>query len=62
MEQANRLQADFAAGLVSLGDAYSGCGRIEEARATLERAKEVALSQSHPSLADEIDERLADLA
>ncbi len=62
LEHANRLQEDFAAGLVSLGDAYSGAGRTEEARQTFERAREVALAQSHPSLADEIDERLADLA
>ena len=61
LEEANRLQTEYAAGLVSLGDAYSAAGRTDEARRTFEHAKEVALAQGHPSLAEEIDERLADL-
>lgn len=61
LEEANRLQPDYAAALVALGDAYAGARRTEDARRTFERAKAVALAQNHPSLADEIDERLADL-
>lgn len=61
LEEANRLQAEYAAALVALGDAYAGARRTEDARATFERGKAVALAQRHPSLADEIDDRLADL-
>ena len=55
------LQPDYAAALVSLGDALAGAGRRDEARQVLEGARETALAQNHPSLAEEIDERLADL-
>jgi len=55
------LQPDYAAALVSLGDALAGAGRKDEARQVLEGARATALAQSHPSLAEEIDERLADL-
>jgi Flp pilus assembly protein TadD len=61
LAEANRLQPDYAAGLLALGDAYRGAGRIEEARDTFETARRVALAQHHPSLAEEIDDRLADL-
>ncbi|MGZ3446426.1 MAG: tetratricopeptide repeat protein [Myxococcaceae bacterium] len=55
------LQPDYAAAMVALGDALSGAGRRDEARTVLESARGTALSQNHPSLAEEIDERLADL-
>jgi Flp pilus assembly protein TadD len=55
------LQADYAAALVSLGDALIGAGRRDEARQVLEGARATALGQNHPSLAEEIDERLAEL-
>ncbi len=55
------LQPDYAAAMVALGDALSGAGRRDEARGVLEKARETALAQKHPSLAEEIDERLADL-
>jgi len=55
------LQPDYAAALVSLGDALVGAGRRDEARGVLERARDTALAQSHPSLAEEIAERLGDL-
>jgi Flp pilus assembly protein TadD len=61
LEEAMRLQADYAAGLLSLADAYSAAGRTAEARRTFERAREVALAQAHPTLAEEIDDRLAEL-
>ena len=59
--EANRLQPEFAAGLLALGDAYKGAGLNGEARSTFEAARRVALAQHHPSLAEEIDERLAGL-
>lgn len=55
------LQPDYAAALVALGDALAGAGRRDEARQVLEGARTTALAQAHPSLADEIDERLGDL-
>jgi len=61
LEEATRLQPEFAAGLLALGDAYRGARRTGEARSTFELARRVALAQSHPSLAAEIDDRLADL-
>lgn len=61
LEEAVRLDPQYAAALVSLGDAYTGEGRREEAKAVLERARATALGQSHQSLAEEIDERLAEL-
>jgi Flp pilus assembly protein TadD len=55
------LQPDYAAALVALADALAGAGRRDEARHVLEGARDTALAQAHPSLAEEIDERLADL-
>lgn len=62
LETAVRLDENYAAALVSLGDAYAGAGRTEEAREVLGRARSTALAQSHASLAEEIDERLAELS
>jgi tetratricopeptide (TPR) repeat protein len=61
LEAAVRLDAQYAAAMVSLGDAYAGAGQAEQAREVLTRARGVALAQNHPGLAEEIDERLADL-
>lgn len=61
LETAVRLDSQYAAALVSLGDAYIGAGRKQEARDVLGRARETALAQNHASLAEEIDERLSDL-
>jgi Flp pilus assembly protein TadD len=55
------LQPDYAAALVALADALAGAGRRDEARRVLEGARDTALAQAHPSLAEEIDERLSDL-
>jgi uncharacterized protein HemY len=55
------LQPDYAAALVALGDALVAAGQRDEARKVLEAGRAVALAQKHPSLAEEIDERLADL-
>jgi uncharacterized protein HemY len=61
LEQACRLDPEYAAALVSLGDAYAGKGDLEQAKQTFGRAHSVALKQNHPSLAEEIDERIDDL-
>lgn len=61
LKTAVSLQPDYAAALVALGDALCGAGRREEAKAVLETARARALAQNHPSLAEEIDERLADV-
>lgn len=62
LEEAARLDPTYAAAIVSLGDAYVGAGQGDKARQALTRAKELALAQGHPSLAEEIDERLSDLS
>jgi Flp pilus assembly protein TadD len=61
LQAAVRLQPEYAAALVALGDALIGAGRRAEARPVLEGARALALAQKHPSLAEEIDERLAEL-
>lgn len=61
LEAANRLQPEYAAALVALGDAYAGAGETQKAKSTFGHAREVALAQQHPSLAEEIDERLGEL-
>jgi uncharacterized protein HemY len=60
--RANALQAEWAAALVALGDAQAGAGERAQAAQTWQKAREVALAQRHPSLAEEIDERLAELS
>ncbi|GMU02927.1 hypothetical protein KH5H1_70470 [Corallococcus caeni] len=61
LETAVRLDPKYAAALVSLGDAYAGAGRTDKAKEVLTTARDHALAQQHPSLAEEIDERIADL-
>ncbi|MDQ3262076.1 MAG: tetratricopeptide repeat protein [Myxococcota bacterium] len=61
LEEAVRLDGQYAAALVALGDAYAGAGQREKARELLTRARETALGQSHASLAEDIDSRLEDL-
>lgn len=61
LETAVRLDATYAAALVSLGDAHAGAGNASAAREVLSRARALALAQGHPGLAEEIDERLQDI-
>ena len=61
LQKAVSLQADYAAALVALGDALIGAGRPVQARSVLQQARATALGQNHPSLAEEIDERLGEL-
>jgi cytochrome c-type biogenesis protein CcmH/NrfG len=59
LERATRLQPDYAAALVALGEAHIGAGQHDEARAVLERARAAAVAQNHLGLAEEIAARLA---
>ncbi|CAM3083583.1 tetratricopeptide repeat protein [Corallococcus sp. ZKHCc1 1396] len=61
LEAAVRLDPNYAAALVSLGDAYVAAGQTEKARQVLTTGRDHALAQGHPGLAEEIDERIADL-
>jgi Tfp pilus assembly protein PilF len=61
LEEAVRLDPQYAAAMVSLGDAYTGAGETAKAREVLTRARDTALAQRHASLAEEIDERLSGL-
>ncbi|MBU8899016.1 hypothetical protein DRW03_30120 [Corallococcus sp. H22C18031201] len=61
LESAVRLDPNYAAALVSLGDAHAAAGQTEQAREVFGRARAHALSQNHPGLAEEIDARLEDL-
>jgi cytochrome c-type biogenesis protein CcmH/NrfG len=56
------LQSDYAAALVSLGDALVGAKDVPAAKAAYAQARAAAMAQNHPSLAEEIDERTEDLA
>ena len=61
LRAAVRLQPDYAAAMVSLGDALIGAGRRHEAREVLTDARNRAVEQKHPSLAEEIEARLEEL-
>ncbi|RKH41911.1 tetratricopeptide repeat protein [Corallococcus llansteffanensis] len=61
LESAVRLDPHYAAALVSLGDAYAGAGQTDKAKAVLITARDHALAQQHPGLAEEIDERISEL-
>lgn len=55
------LDPQYAAALLSLGDALAGAGDGHAARDAYARGRAAALAQNHPSLAEEIDERVAEL-
>ncbi|HZH03929.1 MAG TPA: tetratricopeptide repeat protein [Myxococcaceae bacterium] len=61
LARATHLDAHFAAAWVSLGDAHAGAGQSEGARSAWSQARALALAQGHPELAEEIDERIAEL-
>lgn len=61
LEAAVKLDPEYAAALVSLGDAYVAAGKTAEAKATWEKAVEKALAQKHSGLAGEIEDKLAEL-
>jgi tetratricopeptide (TPR) repeat protein len=61
LDECTRLDPTFAAALVSLGDALAGGGKRELALDAYRRARAAALNQNHPELAEDIDQRVADL-
>lgn len=61
LETAVKLDPEYAAAMVSLGEAYAGAGRNDQARSTWEKAIEKALAQKHSGLAAEIEDRIAEL-
>jgi len=61
LARCTELDPTYAAALLSLGDALAGGGEREQAKAAYARAREAAMAQNHPTLAEEIDERVADL-
>ncbi|MFN0063621.1 MAG: tetratricopeptide repeat protein [Myxococcaceae bacterium] len=58
LANAVKLNPEYAAALLALGDAWEGAGKVQEAREVFERAKAHALAQNHPGLAEEIDARI----
>jgi tetratricopeptide (TPR) repeat protein len=61
LDTAIKLDPSYAAALVSLGEAYAGAGKPEQARSTWEKAIEHARSQKHNGLAAEIEEKIEEL-
>ena len=61
LARCTELDPAYAAALMSLGDALAGAGEREQAKAAYARGRVAALAQNHPSLAEEIDERVAEL-
>ena len=61
LEKATQLDASYAAALVSLGDAYAGAGRNDDARAIWQKAIDRAVEQNHKGLAAEVEDRIAEL-
>lgn len=60
-EEATRLQADYAAAWVALGDARAACGEGPKARDAYAAARAHALAQGHHGLAEEVDAKVAKL-
>ncbi len=58
---ATRLQADYAAAWVALGDAYGAAEDAAKAREAYAKARANAVAQGHSGLAEEIDRKVAAL-
>lgn len=61
LERCLREEADWTAAMIALGDAWSGLGEKEKAIEVLEHALAAARAQNHPSLVQDVEERLEDL-
>lgn len=61
LARAVALDTDYLAAMVALAEAQVGAGQKDAAKASLERARELALQQHHEGLAEELDEKLQDL-
>jgi predicted Zn-dependent protease len=58
---ATRLQPDYAAAWVALGDAYAASADPSKAREAYGKARGSAFAQGHQGLAEEIDRKVAGL-
>lgn len=56
-----RLDPDYAAAHVALGDALAGLSRIDEAKAAYQRALSTPLGKKDQSLVFDVERRLAEL-
>jgi predicted Zn-dependent protease len=61
LQNATRLQADYAAAWVALGDAQAAAGVPGAAREAYAQARAHAVAQGHGNLAEEIDRKVAGL-
>jgi uncharacterized protein HemY len=61
LERCVTADPDYAAALLSLGDAYAAVDEEEKARAVWARCEGAAMAQSHPTLAKEAQERAEEL-
>lgn len=61
LEEAVRLDPEYAAALVALGDAYAGLGRNEEAREAYQRALSTRHGQADASLKEDVARRIEEL-
>lgn len=61
LEEACRLDPDYAAALVALGDAHAGQGNVEQAKKSYQQARNTPLGKKDISLQGDIEGRLADL-
>lgn len=59
--EATRLQPDYAAAWVALGDAAGAAGNAARAREAYAAARAHAVAQGHGNLAEEIDRKVAGL-
>jgi Flp pilus assembly protein TadD len=59
--EAVRLDPQYAAAWVALGDALAGARRLDEAREAFRKAGETAHGQRDASFREELEERLRDL-
>ena len=59
--EATRLQADYAAAWIALGDARGASGDAGKAREAYGKARTAAVAQGHSGLAEEIDRKVAQL-
>lgn len=61
LEEATRLDPDYAAAWVALGDAYAGGGEVAKAKEAYQRARTTRHGQRDASLIEDIERRLAEL-
>jgi predicted Zn-dependent protease len=62
LAEATRIDPDYAAAWVALGDAWAGQGSADQARKAYQRAKGTPLGGRDRNLVAEIDQRLAELS